>query len=150
MKNLIVYESIHHKNTEKIAIAMAKQLEADLIKASDIHISSIENYDLIGFGSGIYNGNFHNNILNLIENIPNTLEKKVFIFSTSGTGNKKYNNNLEGNLKEKNLNIIGNFSCKGYDTNGIFKLIGGIAKNRPNENDIKVAINFVDSLKILK
>ena len=31
MKTLIVYTSIHHQNTEKVAKMMAKELEADLV-----------------------------------------------------------------------------------------------------------------------
>ena len=36
MKTLIIYESVHHGNTEKIAKAMAGILEADLLKPDEI------------------------------------------------------------------------------------------------------------------
>ncbi|MEE1099963.1 MAG: hypothetical protein U0K86_00580 [Agathobacter sp.] len=35
-------------------------------------------------------------------------------------------------INNKNCPIIGKFSCKGYDTYGPFKLVGGIAKSHPN------------------
>lgn len=146
MKNLIVYESIHHGNTEKIGKAMAEYLNADLIKTNDINVNTLKDYDLIGFGSGIYNGKLHKNVLDLIEKSPTLSNKKAFIFSTSGQGKVKYNNTIEQKLKEKGFEVVGSFACKGYDTFGPFKLIGGIAKGRPNENDIKKAKEFAEKL----
>ena len=146
MKNLIVYESIHHGNTEKIGKAMAEYLNADLIKTNDINVNTLKDYDLIGFGSGIYNGKLHKNVLDLIEKSPTLSNKKAFVFSTSGQGKAKYNNTIEQKLKEKGFEVVGSFACKGYDTFGPFKLIGGIAKGRPNENDIKKAKEFAEKL----
>jgi len=146
MKNLIVYESIHHGNTEKIGKAMAEYLNADLIKTNDINVNTLKDYDLIGFGSGIYNGKLHKNVLDLIEKSPTLSNKKAFVFSTSGQGKVKYNNTIEQKLKEKGFEVVGSFACKGYDTFGPFKLIGGIAKGRPNENDIKKAKEFAEKL----
>ena len=146
MKNLIVYESIHHGNTEKIGKAMAEYLNADLIKTNDINVNTLKDYDLIGFGSGIYNGKLHKNVLDLIEKSPTLSNKKAFIFSTSGQGKVKYNNTIEQKLKEKGFEVVGSFACKGYDTFGPLKLIGGIAKGRPNENDIQKAKEFAEKL----
>ena len=42
--------------------------------------------------------------------------------------------------------VIGKFGCKGYDTFGPFKLVGGIAKGHPDEEDIKNAVEFVKGL----
>lgn len=38
--------------------------------------------------------------------------------------------------------MLGEFGCKGYDTFGPFKLVGGIAKGRPNERDLEKAQAF--------
>ena len=146
MKNLVVYESIHHGNTEKIGKAMAEYLNADLIKTNDVNVNTLKDYDLIGFGSGIYNGKLHKNVLDLIDKLPILSNKKAFVFSTSGQGKAKYNNTIEQKLKEKGFEVVGSFACKGYDTFGPFKLIGGIAKGRPNENDIQKAKEFAEKL----
>lgn len=146
MKNLIVYESIHHGNTEKIGKAIAEQLNAELIKSNDVNVNNLMGYDLIGFGSGIYYGKFHKNILDFIDKLPNAPNKKVFVFSTSGRGKSEYNNPVEQKLKEKEFQVIGSFACKGYDTFGPFKLIGGISKDRPNNNDIQKAKEFAEKL----
>lgn len=146
MKNLIVYESIHHSNTEKIGKAMAECLNAELIKSDDVNVNNLMDYDLIGFGSGIYYGKFHKNILDLIDKSPNLPNKKAFVFSTSGQGKIEYNNPIEQKLKEKDFKVIGSFACKGYDTFGPFKLIGGISRDRPNNNDIQKAKEFAEKL----
>jgi flavodoxin len=46
--------SYHHKNTEKIAQVMAKVLDAPIKTPQQIHPAELQEYDLIGFGSGIY------------------------------------------------------------------------------------------------
>jgi len=40
------------------------------------------------------------------------------------------------------------FSCKGFDTFGPFKLIGGVSKGHPDEKDIAAAIEFYNGLKL--
>ena len=148
LKTLIIYESIHHGNTEKIGKIMANSLKADIVKTNDVNINTLSKYDLIGFGSGIYYGKLHKNILDLINNLQTLSNKKAFVFSTSGQGKTKYNKLAEEKLKEKNFDVIGSFACKGYDTFGPFKLFGGIAKGRPDDNDFKNAKDFAEHLII--
>lgn len=151
LKTLIIYESIHHGNTKKVVDIIGKVLKAKIIKAENVNIGTLREYDLIGFGSGIYYGKFHKNINKLIDKMPILLNKKVFIFSTSGIGKKKFNNSIVEKLKEHGLENVGDFSCKGHNTYGPFKIIGGIAKNRPNEKDLEDAKNFAENLlKIAK
>lgn len=146
MKTLIIYASIHHGNTEKIGKAMVKTLNAEIINVNDVNINNLQNYDLIGFGSGIYGGKFHKNMLDLIEKLPSVDNKRTFIFSTSSMEKKRYNNSIEEKLIEKGFEVIGSFTCKGYDTFGPFKLVGGIGKGRPNEEDIKKAVDFAKGI----
>ncbi|WP_368488294.1 flavodoxin family protein [Clostridium sp. BJN0013] len=146
MKTLIIYESIHHGNTEKIGKIIGEALNGDIRKINDVNLNALNEYDLIGFGSGIYYGKLHKNILNFIDNLKIMSHKKAFVFSTSGQGRIKYNKLVEQKLKEKNFEVIGSFTCKGYDTFGPFKLFGGIAKGRPNDNDFKKAKEFAKDL----
>ncbi|WP_418290112.1 hypothetical protein, partial [Massilicoli timonensis] len=44
--------------------------------------------------------------------------------------------------------LVGRFSCKGFDTFGPFKLIGGVSKGHPDEKDIAAAIEFYNGLKL--
>ena len=45
------------------------------------------------------------------------------------------------------LDIVGEFDCRGFDTFGLLKVIGGISKGKPNEKDIEKAENFAINLK---
>lgn len=146
LKTLIIYVSVHHKNTEKIAKVMAESLNADIVKVNDVNVNSLKDYDLIGFGSGIYYGKFHKSVIDFIDKLQIFNNKKAFVFSTSGQGKRKYNNSIEQELKKKSFEIVGSFVCKGYDTFGPFKLIGGIAKGRPNEEDFQKAKDFAERL----
>jgi len=151
MKTLIIYISMHHGNTEKIARAMAEVLNAKLLKPSEVDIDELSQYDLIGFGSGIYYGRHHKSLLNLIDKLPSLEGKKAFIFFTSGTRKLTLINECDKQLKEKLLekdsDIIGVFSCRGFDTYGPFKYIGGISKGRPNEKDLEQAKSFAKHLQ---
>ena len=82
MKNAIIYVSIHHSNTEKVAKTFAKILDADLKKPEQIDPSGLSDFDLIGFGSGIYYGKHHKSLLEFAEKLPPT-NKKAFIFSNN-------------------------------------------------------------------
>ncbi len=147
MKTAIIYKSIHHGNTKKIAETMAKTLEADLIDLKDASPDMVGQYDLIGFGSGIYYYRPHKKLRKFIEDLNNVenIEKKAFTFITSGNG--KPNKWLSEKLTKKGFEVLGDFECKGFDTYGPLKLVGGHNKGQPNEDDLKDAENFAKSLK---
>lgn len=146
MKTLIIYKSVHHGNTEKVAKVMAKMLNAQLLEADKADARAVIKYDLIGFGSGIYAFRHHPSILELADKLP-TMEKKAFIFSTAGWPAKLWHRALRKRLEKKEVKLIGEFCCKGYDTFGPLKLIGGTNKGRPNKEDLKKAEEFAKSLE---
>lgn len=148
MRALIVYVSIHHKNTEKVAKAMADVLNADLSKPWKIKPAEVGKYDLVGFGSGIYWWRHHWALLRLVDNLPRMEGKKAFIFSTAGMNIPWYTHRaLKKKLKEKGFEIVGEFSCRGWDTNGWLARIGGINRGHPNEKDLERARRFAKRLK---
>ena len=101
---------------------------------------------MIGFASGIYFSRFHQSVLEFAEkNLPD--DKKIFLICTYG-GSANYKS-IEQILDKKHSKVIGEFGCKGYDTFGPFKLVGGIAKGHPDEEDIKNAVEFVKGLQIV-
>ncbi len=143
MKTAIVYHSSHHGNTKKLVEAIAQGRDVTLIDASAAGSADLSGYELIGFASGIYFGKFHESVTEFAKNnLPQG--KKVFFLSTYGrSSNTKA---IEEAVKDKNAQIVGQFGCKGYDTFGPFKLVGGIAKGRPNEADLENASRFFDGL----
>ncbi len=149
MKKLIIYASTHHGNTKRVAKEMGAFLNAEVVSFSQVKREDIYNANLVGFGSGVYFRKFHEEMINLIEELPKMDGKKVFLFSTHGTSISLFNkshSHIKKILKRKNVSIVGEFSCPGFDTYGILKLIGGINRNRPNEEDIKKARNFAKGL----
>lgn len=147
MKTLIVYMSVHHQNTEKVAKVIADELEADLVPAGKAKPDILASYDLIGFGSGIYYMKHHKTLLQFVEMLPKEMEKRAFIFSTSGEGGKERHAVLREQLVNRVFSIVNEFSCKGWDSWGPMKLIGGINKGRPNEEDLAGARAFAQGLK---
>ena len=146
MKTLIVYASVHHGNTQKVAETMALAIGCDLKNVTDADIHSFSSYDLIGFGSGIFFGKHHKTLLDFAQSIPDLKGKKVFVFSTYGLHQKGFHDTINNILKGKGAEIVGEFGCRGWDTVGPLKLIGGIAKNHPDKKDLENAVKFIENL----
>jgi flavodoxin len=147
MKTLIIYASVHHQNTKRVAAVMAEELAADLVPVQEAQPGSILAFDLIGFGSGIYFMKHHKSILQFVGMLPNITGKQAFVFSTSGQGGNERHKSLKELLVNRGFSIVDEFSCKGWDTFGPMKLIGGINKGRPDENDLEEARVFARGLK---
>ena len=147
MKTLIVYHSEHHGNTKKLLDAIADQEEVTLVEAGDASKIDASGYDLIGLASGIYYQKFHKDVLNWAEqNLPQG--KKVFFLYTCGVKRNGYLDAIEQVVVSKASNIVGRYNCLGFDTFGPFKLVGGIAKGRPNEEDVTGFKEFFVGLHI--
>jgi flavodoxin len=147
MKILIIYHSVHHQNTLKVADVMAQSIEADLIDVSEANQDMLDDYDVVGFGSGIYYGKPHKKIRRFIEGLIKQENKKAFVFITSGAGKANYPQNLSNILVERGFEVIGEYHTKAFDTWGYLKLIGGINKGRPNQEDLQKAEDFARNLK---
>lgn len=46
-------------------------------------------------------------------------------------------------LESKGAHVVGRFNCRGFDTFGPFKLVGGLRKGHPNTKDIEAAVVFL-------
>ncbi|NLL44940.1 MAG: flavodoxin [Mollicutes bacterium] len=140
MKIAIAYFSGYHGNTKKLLDAIVGLSDITLIDVVNCKEFNLSNYDIIGFASGIYFGSFNKKVLKFAENnLPN--DKQVFLIHTYGVkGN--YTKEIKKIIKEKNCKLLGIYGCRGFDTFGPFKLIGGIAKGHPNAKDIDGAISF--------
>ncbi len=151
MKSLLVLFSYHHHNTEKIANVFAKVLDAQIKTPQQVNPEALQNYDLLGFGSGIYSAKHHKSILALADILPQVTEKNAFIFSTSAlTGEAKRTKDhspLRETLQSKGYTIVDEFQCKGFNTNSFMKFFGGMNKGRPNAEDLKHAEEFALKLK---
>lgn len=147
MKSLIILYSFHHKNTEKIANVIAKVLDGEIKKPQEVNPEELKEYDLVGFGSGIYGEKHHEEILDFADKLSQVTNMKAFIFSTSALiDNATKHKTLKKKLESKGYLIVDEFSCKGFNTNSFMKYFGGMNKGRPNEKDLKHAEEFAQNL----
>lgn len=147
MKTAVIYYSQHHGNTKKLVDAIAKAYDVTLIDVTKQPEQDLSGFDCIGFASGIYYQKFHEQVLRFAErNLPNG--KKVFFLYTYGIKRDSYTSAIRAIAEKKNAEIAGAYGCNGFDTFGPFKLVGGIAKGRPNEADIAGAVRFFEGLTL--
>ena len=147
-KVLIICQSIHHGNTMKVAKVIAAELNADIKKPSEVNTHQLSEYDVIGFGSGIYKRRHHISLFRLLNKTKPQENKKTFVFSTASSRYKKMHEPLKSELIAKGFDIIGEFICKGFMNYSFTRYIfGGINKKRPNEKDLEEAKDFAKTIK---
>ena len=59
MKTAIVYVSEHHGNTKKLVDAIASAAQVDVIDAAQVGRAALDDYELIGFASGVAFGKYY-------------------------------------------------------------------------------------------
>ena len=96
MKSLIIVYSYHHNNTQKIAGVFGKVLDAQVKTPEQTNPNELQQYDLIGFGLGIYAERPHKTLRKFVHELPKAADKKAFIFSTSANTKNahKYHSSL--------------------------------------------------------
>jgi len=144
VKSLIVVASVHHGNTKKVVDAISNQFEVEVVDSTRIKEKDLSSYDLIGFASGVYGFNLHQSLINFASiNLP--AYKNIFLITTSAM-NKDFSQSFMQAIENKKATVVGKFSCRGYNTFGPFKLVGGTSKGHPNDKDLKNAIAFYKGL----
>ena len=146
MKTAICCYSRHHGNTRKVAEAMALEGGVDLIDVTTRQMVRLEEYDCVGFASGIYGFEFHRAVTAFARQyLPEG--KPVFFVCTYGGLRGAGAKELEKLARERGCPVLGTFGCKGYDTFGPFRLVGGIAKGHPDEQDLNNARAFYREMR---
>ena len=140
-----MYSSTHHGNTEKVLNKIKEKFpETVLIKAGDFNPDDFNRYEAIGFASGIFYFKFAKSVDKLFEQALVSGVQKLFFIYTAGAVNAGFEKTLRKKTEQSGKICMGIFGCKGFDTFGPLKLIGGLNKNRPNEKDFKNAIDFFE------
>jgi flavodoxin len=158
-RSLIIVYSYHHNNTLKVARKIGEVLDTEVKAPKEIDPESLQNFDLLGFGSGIYGADFHQEIHKLVDGIGKGKNGKCFLFSTVGApafavesgevrGQLKENHDpIRKKLEARGFEVLGEFTCPGENSNAFLKFFGGINKGRPNIDDLKLAKDFAMKLK---
>lgn len=146
MKTVIVYASMHHGNTKKLAEAIAAKNDVALFDILSKDEINLEEYDCIGIASGIAYGKYYPQMIKFTEeNLPKG--KKVFFIHTAGSPREGHNSAVKAIAEARACECLGTYFCKGFDTYGPFKLVGGIAKGHPDGAEIKGATEFFNSIQ---
>ena len=61
--------------------------------------------------------------------------------------NKDFSKSILKVIEGKHPEIIGEFTCTGYNTFVPFKLVGGTGKGHPDEKDLAAAVDFFKSIE---
>ena len=146
MPTVIIYYSKHHGNTKKLVDAIKEaHPEVKTIDITENRIEDLSQYDRIGIASGIYFGKVNKDLIEYIKkDLPHAIS--VFALYTYGNKSDKYTKELKAIAEEKGCKYLGEYGCFRFDTFGPFKLMGGIQKNHPTEDEIAGALRFYETL----
>lgn len=145
MKTAIVYYSKHHGNTKKLLDAIAERHPVTLLDVTEEPKVDWDAYDRVGVASGIYYSKFHKKLLKFVEEqLPEG--KQTFFLYTYGAEKKGYTDAITKAVEKRHGQILGAFGCFGFNTFGPFKLIGGLAKGHPDQDDLANAVTFYEQL----
>ena len=135
MKILLVVKSKHNDNTMKVAEAMSEAAPVTLTELSNASYYKLSEYDIVGFGSGIYFGKHDKELFKFVKALHDN-KQFCFVFSTScSKAFDKNNSKLIKLLEHKNKTVLGSFGCLGS--------FGILKKEHPNIDDYDAAQNFI-------
>ena len=109
-----------------------KSLWMRLQKKHNMKTVSIENaesvdlseYDIMGLAAGIAFGKLYKRMEEFAAKIPSG--KRAFLLYTCGNPSGGYVKSITKTLESNGVKVMGSYGCRGYDTYGPFKLVGGI------------------------
>jgi flavodoxin len=146
MKTIIIYESKHHGNTKKVCDRVAAECQVELIEAGSVGADfNWEDYDLLGFASGIAYSKFYDSVSRVAEQIP--AGKGTFFIYTCAKNDKDFAAKIKKVVEERGAKCLGTYGCRGFNAYGPLKLIGGMNKSNPNEDELKAAVEFVKKVE---
>lgn len=156
---LIIFAGSADGSTARVVNVIADELHARVVSPEQARAEKLDEYALVGFGSGIFDGKHHAALLALADELPTAPGAKGFLFSTCGIParftnpgmladqSRKNHASLREKLLVKGWEIVGEFGSLGFNDNSFLKLFGGINKGRPNAADLENAGTFAKGLE---
>ena len=143
MKKAILFcYSFHHGNTKKVAEAVCARYGIRLVSVPVKEEFNLADYELVGFASGIYMSDFGKPLYEFTDRLKGLKGKECFTVYTSGSKSDSLDEKFIHMLEEKGAHTAYRFNCRGFDTFGPFKLVGGLQKGHPDEVDLDAAARF--------
>ena len=150
MNTLLICRSRSHGNTACVAQAMADVLGAKVVEPSQVDPGTLGDYDVVGFGSGIYGFSFDDELRAFVASLPHVSGRDAFIFATSGAGRvieRPLRTPLATLLRAAGYDVVDTFCCPGFDTWLPLRLVGGMNKGRPDDADLARARAFAEHVR---
>ena len=144
MRSMIIYASRHHGNTRKLAEHLAAQYDIALVDAQTVSQVDFAKYDLIGFASGMDFGKFYPPVTELAQKIP--AGKSVYALYTCAREQARYGSEIEEIAAQMQCRYLGKYGCRGYNTYGPWKIIGGMNKEHPSREELEGACAFYEGI----
>jgi flavodoxin len=144
-KTVIIYASTHHGNTRKLIEVISEKYQIDIIDAIEQKFANLSEYDLIGFASGIDFGKFYDAVEQFLkDNLPEN--KAVFFMYTCARDDKDFTYTMRTEAMKRHALLLGEYGCRGYNTYGAWKVIGGMNKHHPTKKELDGAVQFYEAL----
>lgn len=143
MNTIIIYESTHHGNTKKLADAIASKYGIEVIDIMSAAEMNLEQYDIIGLASGICFGKFYEKITAFARE-KLTADKQVFFLYSCAKNDKDFAADIRQIAMDRGCYILGTYGCKGFNTYGPLKIVGGMNKHHPNQEEMDGAVAFYE------
>ncbi|AYF77442.1 flavodoxin [Nocardia yunnanensis] len=145
MKTLIVCVSVSHGNTRKVADAMAGVLDATVVEPEAVSAPDLDDYDLVGFGSGIFTQRFHPRLRDFVRALPKQPRGKAFVYVTSGFPPQIWP--MTRLVRRAGFEVVDTLSVRAFDTWAPLRLVGGVNKGKPDAADLAAAADFAAGLR---
>ena len=143
-KIIIFYYSYSSMSTQKLVQGIQKALpNVEILLLPSDDKNDVSSYDYIGFASGIYAWDFGKPVYQKIEKLKGLEGKKCFSLCSSGSPSEKYINYPKEAIEKKGGKFISGYGCQGKSNYFPLNIFGGLHKDKPDENDIKAAVDFV-------
>ena len=144
MRSMIVYASRHHGNTKRLVEYLAARYDITLANAQAAEKMNMEEYDLIGFASGMDFGKFYPEVTVLAKKL--SPGKGIYALYTCARDQAKYGLEIEMIAGQTGCRYLGRYGCKGYNTYGPWKIIGGMNKAHPDAQELEEASVFYEQI----
>lgn len=141
-KTMILYRSPHHGNTKKLLDAIRRAYpDVALYKAGEEAFDASA-FDTVGIASGVYHGMPHQSVCQALGGIAGNGRRAFAVYTCGARQGGKYGERFMALLRDRGFDPCGFYFCVGHDSFGPFRMIGGINKNRPDEDEIAGAAAF--------
>jgi hypothetical protein len=126
---------------------MAEVLGARVASPSEARALDLSSFDVAGFGSGIYFGQMGSTLRALLAG-PGPFPRRAFLFSTAGLAfaGRLWHAGVRRTLRRRDCEILGEFCCRGWDSVGPLRWIGGLNRRHPDDRDLEAARQFARSI----